>query len=139
MQPTGGPLLLDDTQPDEPKSLMEEKLKKVTTERAPVAGQQPSRQSRAGLRPGGGRNLREELMMDPERASAFTDQLIRSHLGPGGGLPQTPGGDGGMGSGAAAAAGVLTAVDEDGEGDEEAKLPDDFEYFSDGNDDDEEL
>lgn len=71
------------------------------------------------------------------------DQLLRSQgqgRSPFGlGDPQTPGGmdDAGMGSGAAAAAGVLTAVDEDGEGDEEAKTPDDFEYFSDGNDDEE--
>lgn len=45
--------------------------------------------------------------------------------------PQTPDRDGGVGSGAHAAAGVLTAVDEDGEGDEEAPVPDEFEYFSD--------
>ena len=38
----------------------------------------------------------------------------------------------GSGLGAAAAAGVLTAVDEDGEGDEEASCPEDFEYFADG-------
>ena len=35
------------------------------------------------------------------------------------------------GSGAAAAAGVLTAVDEDDEGGEEANCPREFEYFSD--------
>ncbi len=34
--------------------------------------------------------------------------------------------------GALEAAGVLTAVDEDGEGAEEAELPRDFEYHSDG-------
>jgi 26S proteasome regulatory subunit N2 len=38
-------------------------------------------------------------------------------------------------SGAAAAAGVLTAVDEDNEGDEEAPAPNDFEYFTDAEDD----
>ena len=38
---------------------------------------------------------------------------------------------GGM-TGAAEAAGVLTAIDEDGEGAEEAELPRDFEYYSDG-------
>lgn len=37
-------------------------------------------------------------------------------------------------SGAAAAAGVLTAVDEDEEGGEEAEVPREFEYFSDGED-----
>jgi 26S proteasome regulatory subunit N2 len=39
-------------------------------------------------------------------------------------------------SGAAAAAGVLTAIDEDGEGAEEAELPADFEYFTDSTGDD---
>ena len=39
--------------------------------------------------------------------------------------------------GAAAAAGVLTAVDEDGEGTEEADLPGEFDYFSDGGGEDE--
>ncbi|KAL3425549.1 proteasome/cyclosome [Phlyctema vagabunda] len=39
-------------------------------------------------------------------------------------------------SGAAAAAGVLTAVDEDEEGAEEAEVPRDFEYFSDNDDSD---
>lgn len=38
-------------------------------------------------------------------------------------------------SGAAAAAGVLTAVDEDDDG-EEAEVPDDFDYHSDGDADD---
>ena len=38
-------------------------------------------------------------------------------------------------SGAAAAAGVLTAVDEDEEGGEEAEVPREFEYFSDIEDD----
>lgn len=36
--PTGGPLMLYDTQSSEPKTLIEEKLKKVTIEKAPVAG-----------------------------------------------------------------------------------------------------
>ncbi|RDW89726.1 26S proteasome regulatory subunit rpn2 [Coleophoma cylindrospora] len=41
---------------------------------------------------------------------------------------------GGETSGAAAAAGVLTAVDEDEEGAEEAEVPREFEYFSDNED-----
>ena len=39
---------------------------------------------------------------------------------------------GGAGGGAAEAAGVLTAVDEDPEGAEEADVPREFEYHSDG-------
>ena len=132
--------MFEDTQPDEPKTLIEEKLKKATTERAPVAGQQPSgRAGRGGLgRGAGGRNFLEGLV-DPSRQSGVMDQLLRGqsrHPFPAFGDPQTPGGADEPGAGASAAAGVLTAVDEDGEGDEEAKVPNEFEYFSDGNDDD---
>lgn len=119
--------MLDDTQPKESKSLLEEKLKKVTTERAPVAGMQ-----RAG---GNGRSL--DGLVDSRRVpdSNAMRQLLQ---GRGGRSafdmldPQTPGQD--AGSGAAAAAGVLTAVDEDGDGDEEANLPDEFDYFTDSSD-----
>lgn len=133
MQPTGGPLLLDDSQPDEPKSLIEEKLKKVTTERAPVAGQGRSGGGRSG---GQGRSLLDGLV-DPARTSGSqgVSHLYRGQGGFAGG-PQTPGGNLGMGAGAAAAAGVLTAVDEDGEGDEEAQTPGEFEYFTEGEDND---
>ena len=146
MKPTGGPLLLDDTQPDEPKSLIEEKLKKLTIERAPVAGAANPRRGGAD-RPGSsgatGRSILEGLV-DQTRGGASTgnsvvDQIIRSsrqggHLGNHlgsllGHMPATPG------AGAAAAAGVLTAVDEDGEGDEEAQVPDEFEYFTDASED----
>ncbi|KAM0333940.1 hypothetical protein ACHAQA_000957 [Verticillium albo-atrum] len=128
-KPSGGPLLLEDTQPDEEKTLMEEKLKKVTTEKAPVAGQ----------RNGGGE--RGELTARQQQ------DLIQQALRAGGGdlrslndfnnlLSQTRArrDEDMSGIGAAAAAGVLTAVDEDGEGDEEAPLPEDFEYFTDSED-----
>lgn len=39
-------------------------------------------------------------------------------------------------TGAAEAAGVLTAIDEDGEGAEEADTPGEFEYHSDGGEED---
>lgn len=106
---------------------MEEKLKKVTTERAPVAGapasgatprqQAAQNQLQRGL--AGGHNVRDltELLQLAQRGSA-----------------QTPAA--GTGAGAAAAAGVLTAIDEDGEGDQEAVTPADFEYFTDGEEDD---
>ncbi|KAF4594441.1 26S proteasome regulatory subunit rpn2 [Ophiocordyceps camponoti-floridani] len=147
-KPTGGPLLLDDTRPNEPKSLMEEKLKKATTERAPVAGQQPPSSSSTSARPAtttrlSGRPLLEGLV-DPSRAAAgdsALEQLLRAQRRSPFGLvdasrhqhqhqqhqQQTPASS----SGAAAAAGVLTAVDEDGEGDEEAQVPREFDYFSD--------
>lgn len=71
----------------------------------------------------------------------MVDQLLRGAGGQGspfGNLvdPATPGGDM-MGSGAAAAAGVLTAVDEDQEGDVEAEVPGEFEYFSEDHSDEE--
>lgn len=117
--PTGGPLLLHDTQPEKEKAKIEEKLKKVATEKAPVAGAHAGRNAGAG---GTGARTVEEALL--------------SRLGrglPGGGFA-TPGGPG-TGSGAAAAAGVLTAVDEDNEGDVEAEAPREFEYFTDGEDD----
>lgn len=130
-QPTGGPLLLHDTQPDEEKSLLEEKLKKVTTERAPVAGPQNTRGGRSG---GGSRSLLEGLV-DPRGGAnnAMVQQLLRGSRTRN--EPQTPSNPGA--GGAAAAAGVLTAVDEDGEDDEDAPTPKDFDYFSDVEDEDE--
>lgn len=110
----------------------------MTTERAPVAGQQPSRGG-AGRTTGSGRSILEGIVDPNSRGNPIMEQLLRSQgRSPFGGLvdPSTPGGD--IGSGAAAAAGVLTAVDEDGEGDEEAGVPNAFDYFSDGEDEDEE-
>ncbi len=133
-QPTGGPILLDDTQPEEPKSLIEEKLKKVTTERAPVAGAPAgagatprnaaqsllSNWSSRGM--GGGASIRElnELLQLTARDTRAAQSNIEDAAAAAG-----------IGSGAAAAAGVLTAVDEDNEGDVEAEAPADFEYFTD--------
>lgn len=95
---------------------MEKKLKKATTERAP------------------GRSLLDGLV-DLGRATGnpFVDQLLRGQgRSSTFGLadPQAPAAHG---SGAAAAAGVLTAVDEDVEGDE-AQVPEEFDYFSDTQD-----
>ncbi|RDA83385.1 hypothetical protein CP532_4736 [Ophiocordyceps camponoti-leonardi (nom. inval.)] len=137
-KPTGGPLLLDDTRPDEPKSLMEEKLKKATTERAPVAGQQGS-SSRSGRV--GGRPLLDGL--EPGRSTRSGDSALEQLLRGQRRWPSSAAGGGTGGnaqqqassvsaSGAAAAAGVLTAVDEDGEGDEEAEMPVEFDYISEG-------
>lgn len=111
----------------------------MTTERAPVAGQQTGRGG-AGRTAGAGRSILEGIVDPNSRGvNPLMEQLLRSQgRSPFGGLvdPQTPGGD--IGSGAAAAAGVLTAVDEDGEGDEEAGVPNAFDYFSDGEDEEDE-
>lgn len=153
-KPTGGPLLLQDTQPGEAKVLVEEKLKKVETQRAPVAGQ-PSGSGAGGLGGlGSGRSGRSAMMSDGDDALA---EALRAAMrdGAGGGAAlnemlrqsaQARGldlfGDGGAAGagqgGAAAAAGVLTAVDEDEDGAEEAHVPGEFDYFTD-NDDEEEL
>lgn len=96
-QPTGGVILLNDTTPSEPKTLMELKARK---------------------------NIKAAAA--PETLQDRVDAAFN--------LP----GDAGAGEsaretgGAAEAAGVLTAVDEDGEGSEEAELPREFEYHSDG-------
>ncbi|PNH62491.1 hypothetical protein VD0002_g5588 [Verticillium dahliae] len=131
-KPSGGPLLLEDTQPDEEKVLMEEKLKKVTTEKAPVAGQRNG----GGERPEMTTRQQQELIQQALRAGASGD--LRSLNEFNNLLSQTRvrhDDDDDMGGiGAAAAAGVLTAVDEDGEGDEEATVPDEFEYFTDSED-----
>ena len=88
-------MLLVDSQPFEPKSLVERKVKTATTRPAPGP----------------------TVSTTP-------------------GSPTTPGNDGeetpsGQVNDAAA---VLTAVDEDEEGAEEAQLPEEFEYHSEGED-----
>lgn len=97
-------------QPEKEKSVIEEKLKKVATEKAPVAG-------------AGGAQTRNPRSVE----EALLSQLRRDHL-------VTPNRN--NASGAAAAAGVLTAIDEDGEGDEEAEPPHDFEYYTDEEEED---
>ena len=93
-KPTGGVILLIDTTPSEPKSLMELKAKK--TVKPAVA---------------------PETLQD--RVSAAFNQQ------------EAAGANRGVTGGAAEAAGVLTAVDEDAEGAEEAEVPREFEYYED--------
>ncbi|CAK7225214.1 proteasome regulatory particle base subunit [Sporothrix eucalyptigena] len=174
-KPTGGPLLLIDTEPEEPKVTLAEMLKTVTIEKAPVAG--AGGQGGEGGR--GGASSRNNMLRDLSQALNAPQQDIRAitDLINASGQRGASGGAGGRdaaraaraaqlfsgmfageaglglddmddlddathaairGSGAAAAAGVLTAVDEDGEGDEEASVPNDFEYFTETEEDDEE-
>ncbi len=93
-RPTGGVILVIDTQPEEARETIELKASKVETKPGPSAASGAEQTPQAA------------------NSEAFA--------------PQTPIAAGG----AAAAAGVLTAVDEDEEGAEEAPLPEDFEYFS---------
>ncbi|KAL2163332.1 hypothetical protein VTH06DRAFT_5389 [Thermothelomyces fergusii] len=135
-KPTGGPILLHDTQPDEPKTLVEEKLRKAGTERAPTA-------TGTGATP---RNAAQSLLSNwSSRAMAggagmpeLNELLQLTARGTESRATQVGGGSAaGSGSGAAAAAGVLTAVDEDNEGDEEAPAPAEFEYFTDDGEEEE--
>lgn len=133
--------------------MIDEKLKKVTTEKAPVAGggsgsgagagaglttgQTQSLLSQALGRangPGGAAQSGESLQDLFARRAAESGQLGSNPFGlPGFGGQDVPG----SGSGAAAALGVLAAVDEDNEGDEEATAPEAFEYFTDTEEGDE--
>lgn len=123
--------MLQDTQPDEPKSLIEEKLKKAMTEKAPVSdGQTTGGASRSARSAAASiRDIPMTGVMPPIlRESGMTPaewEMLRQSANPA------------VGGGAAAAAGVLTAVDEDAEGDEEATVPSEFEYFTDGDEEEE--
>jgi len=93
-KPTGGVTVVLDTQPDEPREIIELEVSKQLV--------------KAG----------------PSEATIGSDGEIAA-------VPHTPVASGAvMGAGAAAAAGVLTAVDEDEEGAEEAPVPDEFDYIS---------
>ncbi|KAL8849711.1 MAG: hypothetical protein Q9221_005321 [Calogaya cf. arnoldii] len=96
-KPTGGVVLLTDTTPSEPKSLMELKAKKKVKPAATPA------------------NMQNRIV-----------EALGQHL-----QDRQDREDRAESSGAAEAAGVLTAVDEDVEGGEEAELPGEFEYFTD--------
>ncbi|EME87497.1 uncharacterized protein MYCFIDRAFT_212910 [Pseudocercospora fijiensis CIRAD86] len=89
-KPTGGVILLNDTQPSEAKTLLELKARKKTASAAPA--------------PGAPATSSNDTAMEDLGVPAF--------------------------GGAAAAAGVLTAVDEDDDG-EEAPVPDEFEVDED--------
>ena len=88
-KPTGGVILLNDTSPEEPKSLLEMKKAKKPTQAAAAP----------------------ETLQDRVDTAMAQGQATRD--------------------GAAEAAGVLTAIDEGGEGESDAELPHDFEYHSD--------
>ena len=109
--------------------MIEEKLKKVTTERAPVAG------GAGGVFPTAAAQTLLHDLRSGARSANEIHQLLQMAQRNAGAAPATPAAAG-SGSGAAAAAGVLTAIDEDGEGDEEAKVPEDFDYFTDAADED---
>ncbi|KAJ5222453.1 uncharacterized protein N7469_008693 [Penicillium citrinum] len=100
-RPTGGVVVVLDKQPDEPREVVELKASKETRQPAhPTETLQDRLQAAIGT----------AALQTPQRADA---RAALSGLG-----------------GASAAAGVLTAVDEDDEGVEDAPLPDEFAYES---------
>lgn len=96
-----------DTQPGEEKVLIEEKLKKASIEKAAAPTTLEDIRNESF-------NLRRQAEGETAGVGAFNLQGETS------------------GVGAAAAAAVLTAMDEDEEGGEEAECPRGFDYFSDG-------
>ncbi|KAJ5935264.1 26S proteasome regulatory complex non-ATPase subcomplex Rpn2/Psmd1 subunit [Penicillium verhagenii] len=105
-RPTGGVVVVLDKQPDEPRDIVELKASKEQRQPAPPA-----------------ETLQDRLQAAIGTAALQTPQRSAARAA----MSGTP-------AGAAAAAGVLTAVDEDDEGVEDAPLPDDFVYESDGED-----
>ncbi|MCJ1308853.1 proteasome regulatory particle base subunit [Agyrium rufum] len=124
-KPTGGILLVTDSQPSEAKSLLELKAKKPTataTAAKPLTAPQAGGASSAGAGPS-----------TPANQGRVNQALFDALGGRGAGSSQAEQQDVEMGGvGAQEAVGVLTAVDEDGEGGEEAEVPGAFEYESDG-------
>lgn len=114
-QPTGGVILLQDLQPNEPKQLLELKVKKAPP--APTPAPAPGQAiGAAGMPVGESITLDGPITLDggqrlARRAAA---DLLRE-----------------LAPGAAVAAGVLTAVDEDEEGVGEALVPGEFDYDTD--------
>ncbi|KAF3480905.1 26S proteasome regulatory subunit rpn2 [Arthroderma uncinatum] len=105
---TGGVIVLLDKTPSEPREIIELSASKETKPAATASGQPDAIQGRINA------------------ALQGAAQAAR-------GAPTTPVRPGAT-AGAAAAAGVLTAVDEDEEGVEEAPVPEDFTYETDGED-----
>lgn len=106
LQPTGGVILVNDTKPDESKTLLELKVKKAAPAPAP---------SVTGAGPAGGAAGRSlsDMVTDAYNAregqSAAVDPAQAN---------------------AADIAAVLGAVDEDDDGGEEADVPNEFDYES---------
>ncbi|KAJ6080175.1 hypothetical protein N7467_009928 [Penicillium canescens] len=104
-RPTGGVVVVLDKQPDEPREVVELKASKEARQSPPQTETLQDRLQAA---------IGTAALQTPQRADARA-ALSAATAG-----------------GASAAAGVLTAVDEDEEGAEDAPCPDEFSYESDG-------
>lgn len=106
-QPTGGVVVVLDKNPDEPRETIEMKASKEVRQPAATA-----------------ESLQDRLQAAIGAAALQTPQRDAGRMPLGADLTAA--------AEAAAAAGVLTAVDEDEEGGEEAPVPEEFEYESEG-------
>jgi 26S proteasome regulatory subunit N2 len=126
-KPTGGPILLLDSQPDEPKTLIEAKLKKVDIEKAPVVAAPVG-----GV--GAGADLRNNALFNALRSGgripASASAALANEFGHDvlGAAASARGGGGGVGEGGAAGGAAVAQVPGDEEDLDEAPAP--FEYFS---------
>jgi 26S proteasome regulatory subunit N2 len=106
-QPTGGVVVVIDTKPTDSRDIIELKAsKEVKQAAAPETLEDRINAAYASARG----------QQQPHTPGARTAEPAATIAG----------------TGAAAAAGVLTAVDEDEEGAEEAPVPSEFDYYSDG-------
>jgi 26S proteasome regulatory subunit N2 len=106
-RPTGGVVVVLDNQPDEPRETIElEASRKKPQAPAPTGGETLQDRLQAAIG--------AAALQTPQRAAARAALSDYTSMG-----------------GAAAAAGVLTAVDEDEEGVEDAPVPDEFTYETD--------
>lgn len=105
-QPTGGVVVVLDNQPDEPRETIELEASRKKPQAPAPAGETLQDRLQAAIG--------AAALQTPQRAAARAALSDYTSLG-----------------GAAAAAGVLTAVDEDEEGVEDAPVPDEFTYETD--------
>ncbi|RKF62571.1 26S proteasome non-ATPase regulatory subunit 1-like protein A [Erysiphe neolycopersici] len=121
-KPTGGVILLIDNKPNEEKSLIEEKLKKKIIEKTTNSSiVEDVQDASVSERPDSDR------ILSTSQTEYATQQLAEvEHR-----LNQNRFDPNIANSGAIAAAAVLTAVDEDDEDGEEASCPNEFDYYTD--------
>jgi 26S proteasome regulatory subunit N2 len=106
LQPTGGVVVVLDNQPDEPRETIELEASRKKPQAPAPSGETLQDRLQAAIG--------AAALQTPQRAAARAALSDYTSLG-----------------GAAAAAGVLTAVDEDEEGVEDAPVPDEFTYETD--------
>ncbi|RKF75218.1 26S proteasome regulatory subunit rpn2 [Golovinomyces cichoracearum] len=121
-KPTGGVILLIDSQPEKKKVILEKKIKKTSIEKTTNLSTPENIQSES-------MPTRRDVIRQLSTASRNTEYAIQRLSGAG--PSNNDAEDDVANSGAAAAAAVLTAVDEDDEEGKEATCPKEFDYVTD--------